>query len=76
MKTVIEMAREAGIEFTYDPTETRVRAFVECWEDEMEKFADLIRADEREVWAKDADWCVQNHLEHLIPERIRARGTK
>ena len=48
MRSVIEMAREAGIEFTYDPTETPVRAFVECWEDEMEKFADLIRADERD----------------------------
>lgn len=76
MRSVIEMAREAGIEFTYDPTETPVRAFVECWEDEMEKFAELIRADEREICAKDADWCIQNHLEHLIPERIRARGNK
>ena len=75
MKT-IEMAREAGIEVTYDPTETPTRAFAECWIEDLERFADLIRADEREVWAKDADWCVQNHLEHLIPERIRARGTK
>ena len=39
------------------------------------KLAELIRADEREIWAKDADWCIQNHLEHLIPERIRARST-
>ena len=29
--------------------------------------------DEREACAADADWCIQNHLEHLIPERIRAR---
>ena len=37
-----QLAEQAGIEFTYDPTETPMRAFVECWEDEMEKFAELI----------------------------------
>ena len=37
-----ELALQAGIEFTYDPTETPMRAFVECWEDEMAKFAELI----------------------------------
>jgi hypothetical protein len=36
------LAEKANIEFTYDPTETPVRAFVECWEDELEKFAELI----------------------------------
>jgi len=29
---------------------------------------------EREACAVDADWCIQNHLEQHIPERIRARG--
>ena len=37
-----ELAEQAGIEFTYDPTETPMRAFAECWEDELEKFAELI----------------------------------
>ena len=37
-----ELAEKANIEFTYDPTETPVRAFVECWEDDLEKFADMI----------------------------------
>ena len=37
-----QLAEQAGIEFTYDPTETPMRAFVECWGDEMEKFAELI----------------------------------
>ena len=37
-----ELAEKANIEFTYDPTETPVRAFAECWEDELEKFAQLI----------------------------------
>ena len=37
-----QLAEQAGIEFTYDPTETPMRAFAECWEDELEKFAELI----------------------------------
>jgi hypothetical protein len=37
-----ELALQAKIEFTYDPTETPMRAFVECWEDDLEKFAELI----------------------------------
>ena len=37
-----ELAEQAKIEFTYDPTETPMRAFAECWEDELEKFAELI----------------------------------
>ena len=40
-----ELAEKANIEFTYDPTETPVRAFAECWEDELEKFAQLIVAE-------------------------------
>jgi hypothetical protein len=52
MKTVIEMAREAGIEFTYDPTASPPKAFVECWADELERLVELARADEREACAK------------------------
>ena len=37
-----ELAIQAGIEFTYDPTETPMRAFAECWADELEKFAVLV----------------------------------
>jgi hypothetical protein len=37
-----ELAELAKLEFTYDPTEIPMRAFVECWEDELEKFAELI----------------------------------
>ena len=39
---LLELARQAKIEFTYDPTETPMRAFAECWEDELAKFAELI----------------------------------
>jgi hypothetical protein len=37
-----QLAEKANIEFTYDPTENPIRAFAECWEDELEKFAELI----------------------------------
>ena len=37
-----KLAQQANIEFTYDPTEIPARAFVECWEDELEKFAELV----------------------------------
>ena len=37
-----QLAKQANIEFTYDPTETPMRAFAECWDDELEKFAELI----------------------------------
>ena len=39
---LLELAHRAKIEFTYDPTETPMRAFAECWEDELQKFAELI----------------------------------
>jgi hypothetical protein len=37
-----QLAEKANIEFTYDPTETPMKAFAECWADELEKFAELI----------------------------------
>lgn len=37
-----ELAQIANIEFTYDTTETPMQVFVECWENELEKFAELI----------------------------------
>ena len=71
MKTIIEMAREAGIEVTYDPTETPTRAFAECWIEDLERFAELVRADEREACA-DAVRFADNGTE--AAEIIRARG--
>jgi hypothetical protein len=52
---IIQMAREAGVEFTYDPTETPPKTFVECWMEELEKFAALIRADERSSWPAEME---------------------
>ena len=36
------LAEQAGLEFTYDPTETPMRVFVEAWGEDLEKFAELI----------------------------------
>ena len=56
------LAEQAGIEFTYDPTETPMRAFVECWEDEMAKFAELIVRECLSIVEPTEDsgdeWCV------------------
>jgi hypothetical protein len=41
MKTIIEMAQEAGLAIAYDESEE------DGWQ-ELEAFADLVRADERE----------------------------
>jgi hypothetical protein len=49
---ILGLAKQAKIEFTYDPTETPMRAFAECWEDDLEKFAELIV----EECANKVDW--------------------
>jgi len=46
----------------------------EHWTEYERSIAAASEAKEREACAFDADWCIQNHLEHLIAERIRARG--
>jgi hypothetical protein len=46
-----QLAEQAGIEFTYDPTETPMRAFVEAWGEDLEKFAELIVKDTMQVVA-------------------------
>jgi hypothetical protein len=59
MKTVIEMAREAGIH-VYSEFEVT-----------FERFAELVRADEREACAKVADGFIGCDP---IADKIRARG--
>jgi oligoribonuclease (3'-5' exoribonuclease) len=78
---IIEMARQAG-------ASADGRLWL-MYSEDLEAFAKLVEdaafkrwalqtklavQDEREACAVDADWCIQNHLEHLITERIRARG--
>jgi hypothetical protein len=48
MKTIIEMAQEAGLAIAYDESEE------DGWQ-ELEAFAALVRADEREACAKVCD---------------------
>ena len=74
MKTVIEMAREAG--FTQPEGETWYEAFPQC----IARFAELIRADEREACAKVCDVTVlgDEYLTAVIntyADAIRARSS-
>jgi hypothetical protein len=63
---IIRMAREAG----HSPAQIDI---VCRFAAVLDDFAALVAAQEREACAFDAEWCIQNHLEHLMPERIRAR---
>lgn len=72
MKTVIEMAHEVG--FGGTASEFQIKA--------IERFVDLIRADEREACAKvcDARYMGDNNREDMEAKRcaeaIRSRGNK
>ena len=59
MKTIIEMAREAKLLPNY-----------EVYKDDLERFAELVRADEREACALVSEDCGAIH----VAKRIRARG--
>jgi hypothetical protein len=77
MRDTIEMAREAGLDITCDPTETPWRTFVEGWEDQLKAFEALVRADEREACAKVADEYangLERNYSGNIADAIRARG--
>jgi predicted small integral membrane protein len=47
MKTVIEMANEAGLE--------KVSSGWRAWTKDLAQFSELVRADERKVWEKDRE---------------------
>jgi hypothetical protein len=80
MRDTFEMAREAGLDITCDPTETPWRTFVEGWEDQFKAFEALVRADEREECAKVCDerYMGDNNREDMEAKRcaaaIRNRG--
>lgn len=72
-----KLAQQANIEFTYDPTETPVRAFVECWEDELEKFAELIVHQmleitdaHTEVFQTDRDQALIEHIKQSVKQHF------
>ncbi len=68
---ILELAVQAGIEFTYDPTEVPMRVFIEAWEGDLEKFAELIVRkcikDCRDMFVVDSvSWNLLNEkLEHF-----------
>lgn len=70
MKTVIEMAREAGI---YEANIYEVGSF----EQSLERLAELVRLDEREVCAYKAGIAVlgaDRGLANRVDQAIRARS--
>ena len=80
MKTIIEMAREAGFMLAAEPS-IDVSDWYECCTEEIERFAALIRADEREAMVAEAakkGWGMRNDdpFEDCVREiaDIRARG--
>ena len=74
MKTVIEMAREAG--FTQPEGETWYEAFPQC----IARFAELIRADERErvtnllLYMHNKAAPYHNYYKHIAVEINRKAG--
>ena len=72
---ILELIKQANIEMTYDPTETPMRAFVECWEDELGKFAELIvkecMACSTWVGKVNKNAIEPIHTAHAINQRIK-----
>ena len=75
MKTIIEMAREAGFEVDEDIANVWVSdAYIG---DKLERFDALVRADEREACAKVCDeYTGQDYdtVSDILAAAIRARG--
>ncbi len=76
-KDIIRMAREAGFnEFSDGLRDDGSRdIYLDCWPEQLERFAELVRADERKACAEIAAWILkmpQNDVSH----HILARGNK
>jgi hypothetical protein len=65
-----KLAQQANIEFTLDPTEIPMRAFVECWEDELEKFAQSIVKECGKVAWHHTPETEDLEYSHLIKDKI------
>ena len=74
MKTVIEMAREAGLvqesEYFYSPREEEADVHIK----DLERFAELVRTDERDACAKVCEPWLGRYPAIEIMNAIRARG--
>ena len=69
MKTVIEMAREAGAVFPADGSYHNFE-----FEGSLERFAALVRADERNACMKEADMLRNDFVRFLRPPIVVAVG--
>ena len=78
MKTIIEMAREAGLHRTQHnlmSNPVKHRFSYDGYEENLKAFAALVRADEREECAKVCDaWQEWGTDGALLAKAIRARG--
>ena len=75
MKTVIEMAIEAGLAFDSEEYPDIWMTYMNVGRKEIEAFAELVRADEREACAKVCDdWPNGRDDVYSIGAAIRARG--
>ena len=78
MKTVVEMAREAGFMGHEDSFYTNHR-YGDC-KLELEAFAELVRADEREACAKEVENYALGYAEPVwafkVASIIRDRGNR
>ena len=74
MKTVIEMAREAGANRSYNPDKWDI---LEIRDTDLERFAALVAAYEREECAKVCEdkWATLDEAD-IFAALIRARGDK
>ncbi len=75
MKTLIEMAREAGcIPLMHPEYDNDIQVF--ATPDVLKRFAELVRADEREACAGECDEWIKNGsaLAEDIAAAIRARS--
>jgi hypothetical protein len=61
-----KLAEQAGFEFNDNDV-------ARCDTENLERFAELVRADEREAWAKHIG-SVDDPLAQLIANAIRAKG--
>jgi len=79
MKTIDEMAEEAGA-VSYSPPPMRAVRGVSFTYEQLDAFADLVRADEREACAELADHCADNigpveyDIGAQLAAAIRSRG--
>ena len=75
---IVEMAKQAGLmadgEMWFSPSYGSGDVHIAHLQSFAKLIAEKAVAYEREACAVDANWCIQNHIEQHIPERIRARG--